>query len=148
MRLEVRRRWEDGTCTEGELHIDGTFFCYTLEDIVRAAGVKVPGQTAIPPQLGQQAMIYKVTLAMSAKHGMIVPHVLDVPMFVAIEIHWGNWAKDTEGCLLVGMTRGADFIGSSKVAFQKLMDVLTPAFGRHEDITIMYRNDFFQAQTA
>lgn len=34
----------------------------------------------------------------------------------------GNTSEDTEGCILVGMTKSEDFIGNSKMAFSRLMD--------------------------
>lgn len=51
-----------------------------------------------------------------------MPHVLNVPDFEGVLIHWGNFAHDTEACLLVGRQRGPmpDFIGESKMAFSEL----------------------------
>jgi Family of unknown function (DUF5675) len=69
--------------------------------------------------------MYQVALLKSPKFGFITPHVLNVPGFTAIEIHIGNGPADTEGCTLVGLSRGTDFIYSSKPAFQQLMAVLS-----------------------
>ncbi len=49
-----------------------------------------------------------------------LPHVEDVPGHTGILIHWGNWAKDTEDCLLVGRTEAVDFIGHSVEEFDVL----------------------------
>ena len=66
-----------------------------------------------------------------------MPHVLDVPGFEGIRIHAGNTDKDTEGCLLVGMTRATDFIGQSRLAFTALMDKLKSS----TDVTITYAKE-------
>lgn len=43
-----------------------------------------------------------------------------------ITIHWGNTDKDTEGCLLLGMTKSNDnnSVGSSRVACKKFYDLM------------------------
>ncbi len=77
----------------------GTFKYYTLEDTDRkleAGGIKIPGQTAIPR--GR----YRVTLAWSPKRNALVPYLLDVHQFTAVQIHGGNKPEDTEGCILLG----------------------------------------------
>jgi len=110
MRLVLQRKWASETSTIGELSVDGVFECYTLEDVVRV-GPKVPGATAIP------AGEYKVVIDMSTRFKKLMPHVLDVPGFEGIRIHAGNVSADTEGCPLLGRTKGKDFVGESKLAF-------------------------------
>lgn len=44
-----------------------------------------------------------------------------------------NYKDDTLGCILVGESKALDFIGGSKMAFAKLMDILTKT---KEPITI------------
>ena len=129
LNLVVTRKIFDDVSTIGELSINGVFECYTLEDTVRALGVKVDGKTAIP--LG----IYKVILDMSTRFKRIMPHVLDVLGFEGIRIHCGNTDADTEGCLLVGRTEGKDFIGHSKEEFDALFLKLQAA----KSISITYQ---------
>jgi hypothetical protein len=65
--------------------------------------------------------------------------LLNVPQFVGIRIHIGNFSKDTEGCIMVGATNekdGDDFIGDSKVAFDRLFEKMEEAEKREEEITI------------
>jgi len=88
---------------------------YTLEPPFRPEDVK---PRAIP------AGTYDVSLRYSPKHSRIVPHIANVPGFEAIEIHWGNYPKDTEGCLLVGKTHSRNFVGNSRLAFDELFSVL------------------------
>ena len=118
MLLTVNRRWYTDKSTIGELLVNNDFFCFTLEDVVREPGVKIPGQTAIP------AGHYKVVYDYSPKHQHNLPHILDVPMFTRILIHPGNTNVDTEGCILVGLHREADRITESRKAFDQLLPVL------------------------
>ena len=115
MEIVVTRKTFTDKSTIGDMEIDGEFFCYTLEDTVRAPGVKVPAKTAIP------AGRYRLVVDMSARFGKLMPHILDVPMFSGIRIHKGNTDKDTEGCIIVGMAVDDDFVGQSKLAYDKLM---------------------------
>lgn len=134
MLLTVTRRWFTDKSTIGTLSIDNVQFCYTLEDVVRAPGVKIPGETAIPEGT------YQLSLRWSNKHGCNVPHVEDVPNFAEIEVHWGNKAVDTEGCLLVGKTHGVDFISTSKETWAALMHKIANTM-LHEEVLITYRSE-------
>ena len=118
MNITVNRKWFTSQSTIGEMLIDGVFFSYTLEDMVRPAGVKVFGETAIP------AGTYKVVIDQSTRFKRLMPHVLDVPGFDGIRIHNGNTAADTEGCILLGATKSKDFVGNSKTTFDKFFSLL------------------------
>lgn len=118
MELTLNRDVLKNEFTLGELSIDGKFFCYTVEDVVRS-GAKVHGKTAIP--YGR----YKVILNMSNRFKKIMPLLIDVPQFEGIRIHAGNTALDTEGCLIVGMVRTGNGVGMSRVAYTKLMEKLS-----------------------
>lgn len=97
--LERKEFYPDRTVGGLYLPDDGSFKYYSLEDADRkleAGGIKVPGQTAIPK--GR----YRITLDWSPKRNALVPYLLDVPQFIAIQIHGGNRPEDTEGCILLG----------------------------------------------
>ncbi len=64
--------------------------------------------------------IYKVTLYDSPSHGCKVPWV-HVPGREYIEIHPGNYEKDSKGCILVGETRDGFAVDNSRTTFQMLM---------------------------
>ena len=54
-----------------------------------------------------------------------MPLLLNVPNYEGVRIHYGNYSKDTDGCILLGMTEGKDFIGQSRNAFKDFMEVLS-----------------------
>jgi hypothetical protein len=125
MKITVKRLHRTELSTIGELSIDGKFECYTLEDKER--DVKIKSETAIPK--GE----YKVIINQSNRFKRLLPLLLNVKNFEGVRIHPGNTNHDTEGCILVGTTRSKDFIGSSRVAFQRLFKKMQLA----KDITLI-----------
>ncbi len=101
--------------TLGTLYIDGTEFCKTVEDMERMEGEKVFGKTAIPK--GE----YKVIINHSNHFNKSLPLLLDVPNFEGIRIHSGNSAADSEGCIILGMTRTINGVAMSRIAMDKFM---------------------------
>ena len=121
MKIEVKRYDFKDNYTVGRLYIDGVYFCYTLEDVVRQ-GAKVDGQTAIPTGT------YNVIINHSNRFNRDLPLLENVPNFTGVRIHSGNTDKDTDGCILLGQTyAGQDFIGNSKAAFDVFFDKLKAA---------------------
>lgn len=140
MNIVVQREPSKLRTTLGRLSIDGIGFCDTLEDLIREVpgeaveSWKIAGETAIPQGL------YKVSVVNSMKFGPQTLAVKDVPGFDGIRIHAGNTAADTHGCLLVGYRTADDFVGMSRVALQKLKDIVLKAMREGELVTIEYRN--------
>lgn len=124
MKLRLLREPSALDATLGLLLVDGRWFCWTLEDVVRevagqpVAAWKVPGATAIP--FGR----YTVRVTMSARFKRPLPLVEGVPGFEGIRFHRGNTAKDTEGCIIVGATRGPAFVGQSTTMEDRLVKLL------------------------
>ena len=122
MKLKLVRQTFTSHSTIGNLYIadagsdEYRFECFVLEDVVRA--VKTPGETAIPE--GE----YKIVIDESKRFKRRMPRLLDVPGFEGVRIHAGNTAADTEGCLLVGKTKGVNFVGLSRKAFAELFSKL------------------------
>jgi hypothetical protein len=110
------------TMTLGKVYIDTKFFAYSLEDPVRPKGVIVPNDTAIPA--GRYEVVWEKSPRLSRKHGydFFTPRLVGVPGFLGILIHVGNFPRDTEGCVLMGLRKYRDGIGES----QKAMDWLYP----------------------
>lgn len=121
MNIDIVRQYFTDRTTIGKVAVDGVFRCWSLEDCCREAvprtwrqELKIPGRTAIP--YGR----YEVTVTHSYRFGRAMPLLLQVPDFEGVRIHKGNTEADTHGCILVGGTRGQDFIGDSTVAFSTL----------------------------
>jgi hypothetical protein len=123
LELKLIRTTFTGKSTIGDLYIDETYHCHTLEDVVRN-GEKVYGSTAIPS--GR----YEVIMTMSARFGKIMPLLLNVPGFEGVRIHKGNTAADTLGCLLVGADKGVDRIGNCTPVYDRLVEKITRALPR------------------
>jgi hypothetical protein len=115
--------------TIGKFYINDKFFCYTLEDKVRPLGEKVHGKTAICHG------VFSVTIGWSNRFKQLMPYVYNQKdynliddghgvQFRGVRIHWGNYPKDTEGCILVGFTESKDFVGNSRKAYSELMTIL------------------------
>lgn len=129
MILLLTRKWFTDRSTVGELEIDGTFECYTLEDATRDD--KIPGETCIPK--GK----YPVVITMSNRFRKFMPLVKNVPNFEGIRIHIGNSPEDTEGCILVGRSRSKDWISNSRVAYDALYPKLEVALLAGESISLV-----------
>jgi len=151
MELFVERTPSANGCTFGRFLVEGNPRWATLEDVIRPAMVKVPGETAIPP--GR----YRVILSTSPRFGenafyqsicrdaeglARVPELLAVPGFAGIRIHVGNYAKDTDGCILIG--KGAlptlEMITQSRLAYRELMALLMDAERHQEPIWVTMQN--------
>lgn len=107
--------------TLGEIFIDGGHQCFTLE---------LPDRDGLPGSAIPQGT-YKIELAPSPRFMVSedawmkqfssrMPHITGIPGRSLIMIHWGNFPNETDGCILVGETRGADSLGNSREAFQTL----------------------------
>ena len=129
MLLQLEREPSTKKSTSGRLFVDGSFICYTLEDVIR--DVKVYGETAIP------AGEYEVRLSHSPRFQKVLPEVLEVPNFVGIRIHAGNTAEDSHGCILVGSEQQKDKVLNSRVTLEKLMSILEKATDK---ITLVIQN--------
>lgn len=116
MDITIQRKWLTPQATCGEMSLNGGSFCFTLEprkDQSKGKPYSIPIGT------------YEIKLLKSKRFQMITPHVMNVPGFTEIEIHPGNYPKDTEGCCLVGESHLLDFVGNSRKTFVELMNKLT-----------------------
>ncbi len=120
MKLRIIRKTFTEKSTIGELHLDGQFFCYTLEDkdrgltddmsILTIKAKKLFGITAIP--YGS----YKMVVNTSPKFGRLLPRFINIKGFDGVLMHRGNTAEDTLGCIIVGYKKGKDTVYESTKA--------------------------------
>jgi hypothetical protein len=144
MQISIKRQPSACGCTLSTWYVNGQFQCYGLEDVVRGPSeAKVYGQTAIP------AGTYVVLVTMSSRFKRLLPLLTDLPgkrtLFgslpigeCGVRIHPGNYARDTEGCLLPGTSMGADraSVANSRVAFEALFAKIQAAAAKHEPIKL------------
>lgn len=103
--------------TLGKFFVDDLYFAETLEDRDRGLDssmteeeilrIKIKKETAIP--VGR----YRVAFTYSQRLKRTLPILLDVKGFQGIRMHKGNTNVDTEGCPIVGSTRGVDAVYQS-----------------------------------
>jgi hypothetical protein len=128
--------------TGGVLKTDkGRFVAYTLEDTRRSDSVKIAGRTCILP--GR----YKVVVTHSPKFKVLLPLLMNVPMFTGIRMHGGNTPDHTDGCILVGKVRGAapDWIGQCAPALAEVIRLLHTSDTPEVFITIIEEPDALEA---
>lgn len=116
MELKLVRETFTQDSTIGKLYMNDVFFCFTLEDKVR--DVKIPHITAIP------AGRYEVVISYSNRFKQLMPLLLNVPNYEGVRIHWGNYAADTDGCILLGSKKFVNMVGNSKATYAKFMNLM------------------------
>jgi hypothetical protein len=92
----------------GKLFVNGELFCDTLENTKKI----IPTGT------------YKIVLVWSNKFRRVLPELVNVPKRAAIRIHRGNSAKDTRGCILVGISDKAGWVSNSAQYEQKVVELV------------------------
>ena len=117
-KIVITRIFKGDKYTIGKLSIDGLYVCDTIEDKVRADGVKIHGETAIP--IG----VYLGDVFFSRKFGYNVVRIFGVPMFEGIYIHKGNTEKDSLGCIIVGYNDKKGWVSRPTEAMDKIIKIL------------------------
>jgi hypothetical protein len=137
MEIEVTRKIFQEKDTIGDLTFpsnNNNLLCNTLELPMPADGNYTHGFCIVPGR-------YKVQIVFSPALQHAVPQLVSVPGREYIEIHWGNAAKDTHGCILTGNYEGGiNWVDHSIDDFSELMDILYRAVSRKEDIWITIKN--------
>lgn len=151
MEIKLIRKYLKDSYTIGQLYINGTYFCDTVEDRVRdlnkdgdlcdCGESKVYGKTAIPYGA------YEVTIKVkSPKYSCrasynwckgYLPRLIGVPHFDGILIHAGNTADDSAGCIIVGRNKTKGKVIDSMVTLKELYKRLEQADTKGETIKIL-----------
>jgi hypothetical protein len=144
MELKLQRRFSGEGYTIGSLYIDNKYFCDTLEDADRGLTQSMPleeirrkkvlHETAIPTGM------YKVIVNLSPAKRRMLPRLSDVPGFSGILIHRGNTKRDSSGCILVGENKVKGKVINSTQYEKRLVEILTQAQERDEEIRIEITN--------
>ena len=144
MEVLIDRAWKKDGYTISRLYVNGKLFgCNTLEDTDRGLRKdmqleeikkkKVYGQTAIPR--GSYECVYTY----SNRFKKMLPLLKDVPGFDGIRIHSGNSAKDTEGCILVGLNLKKGMVLNSREWTSKLVSKMKEVWNRKERVIIIIK---------
>lgn len=138
--IEIVRKWETASATVSTLSVDnGTLRGYVLErpgPDTTQSGLRL----RIPE--GSYRLQWHNSNIDSVKRYNPVPLLYNnvVPQGRYILIHNGNYPRDTDGCLLVGQTRGTDFVGESVAMLRKLTEFLQR--GGIETIQLSINSDY------
>ena len=134
MNIKVIAYKKTATTVVSRLYINNHFECYILEDVDRGLkqsmtlkeilAIKKPGITAIPE--GK----YNLDITYSNRFKKDMPLILNVPGYEGIRIHPGNYAVNTDGCLLPGTGEVPDIVTNSVIAFHAFFEKLIPAVKR------------------
>ena len=109
MLVKLIRNQPQGKALFGQLYVDGTFFCDTLENT----------DYAIPTGF------YRLRVTMSPRFKIFLPILDGVIGRSGIRIHAGNTIDHTEGCILVGEADLPNLrLLSSLKTLHRLCDVL------------------------
>lgn len=125
--IELERAYlPDNSATLGKLTINSEIF-YTLEPPWRGNEVKVSciPEGVYPLQLRESPIVRRT----SAGHYAEGWEIADVPGRTFIMFHVGNWARDTEGCVLVGEDfswhqEHGPMVTRSRSAFHRFMQTM------------------------
>ena len=111
MELILKRGLSTGISIPGDLYVGQTHAAFTLER----------EDVAIPT--GR----YQIELYDSPHFGRPMPRLVDVPDRADIEIHWGNYPWNSDGCILVGEEQSPDRIWHTQDEFKILFDIIEQA---------------------
>ncbi|EPS3559264.1 DUF5675 family protein [Campylobacter jejuni] len=151
MKVTINRRYTGKTCVIGKFKVLDDeekilFECFSLEE--DKEGVERNKDLRIPEGIynleRHSPSRFENTLRSITKKDddtMINVYNDDVPSSRAILIHWGNTDKDTQGCILLGLTKdnNNESVGQSRQACKEFYDLM---HGKNlEDIKLEITNE-------
>jgi Family of unknown function (DUF5675) len=147
--LTLYRYTDDGDTTLGLLSVNGSFYCYTLEDAFH--NPKIAGKTRIPA--GTYPISFgKENTPLTLKYQERYPEwftfhleLKNVPGFASIYIHNGGDHTDTEGCILVSDALSAgnekQILTNSRNTFKRLYEFLGQKISEGVPIGIIVKDE-------
>ncbi|EAH7403984.1 hypothetical protein TY756_000601 [Campylobacter jejuni] len=150
MKITINRRYTGKTCVIGQFKVldddDKILFeCFSLEEdkegLESGKDLRIP--TGVYNLRRHSPSRFENTLRSITKKDdtMINVYNDDVPSSRAILIHWGNTDKDTQGCILLGLTKdnNNESVGQSRQACKEFYDLM---HGKNlEDIKLEITNE-------
>ncbi|EJA3610249.1 hypothetical protein MWJ05_000762 [Campylobacter jejuni] len=151
MKITINRRYTGKTCVIGKFKVldddDKILFeCFSLEEdkegLESGKDLRIP--TGVYNLRRHSPSRFENTLRSITKKDddtMINVYNDEVPSSRAILIHWGNTDKDTQGCILLGLTKdnNNESIGQSRQACKEFYDLM---HGKNlEDIKLEITNE-------
>lgn len=149
MKILIDRNYKYPKYTVGEVYVNGTFYCYSLEDTDRGLHVDMPmryfkerkvyGETAIP------CGVYEIIIDWSPKFKKYMPHVMwrnadgklvEVPGFSGIRLHSGANSSNTLGCIMFGRWEGGDRLIASPAITSNLVGKIEKARNEKETVIL------------
>ncbi|EDO7699613.1 hypothetical protein G3S47_000398 [Campylobacter coli] len=156
MKVTINRRYTGKTCVIGKFKVlsddDKILFeCFFLEEdkegVERNKDLRIPeGIYNLERHTGSSFNISgRKTVAgvkvLKDDDFVINVYNEEVPLDRRILIHWGNTDKDTEGCILLGLTKdnNNESVGQSRQACKEFYDLM---YGKNlEDIKLEITNE-------
>ncbi|EIJ7329408.1 hypothetical protein LI608_001241 [Campylobacter jejuni] len=151
MKVTINRRYTGKTCVIGKFKVldddDKILFeCFSLEEdkegLESGKDLRIPeGNYNLRRHTPSRFENTLRSITKKDDDTMINVYNDDVPSSRAILIHWGNTDKDTQGCILLGLTKdnNNESVGQSRLACKEFYDLM---YGKNlEDIKLEITNE-------
>ncbi|EDC3068777.1 hypothetical protein WCZ05_000564 [Campylobacter jejuni] len=151
MKITINRRYTGKTCVIGKFKVLGDdeeilFECFSLEEdkegLESGKDLRIPeGNYNLKRHSPSRFENTLRSITKKDDDTMINVYNDDVPASRAILIHWGNTDKDTQGCILLGLTKdnNNESVGQSRLACKEFYDLM---YGKNlEDIKLEITNE-------
>lgn len=150
MKITINRRYTGKTCVIGKFKVlddDKILFeCFSLEEdkegLESGKDLRIPeGNYNLKRHSPSRFENTLRSITKKDDDTMINVYNDEVPSSRAILIHWGNTDKDTQGCILLGLTKdnNNESVGQSRQACKEFYDLM---HGKNlEDIKLEITNE-------
>ncbi|MCE7171729.1 DUF5675 family protein [Campylobacter coli] len=151
MKVTINRRYTGKTCIIGKFKVLDDkekilFECFSLEEdkegLESGKDLRIPeGNYNLKRHSPSRFENTLRSITKKDDDTMINVYNDDVPSSRAILIHWGNTDKDTQGCILLGLTKdnNNESVGQSRQACKEFYDLM---HGKNlEDIKLEITNE-------
>ncbi|EKL4717825.1 hypothetical protein PR342_000300 [Campylobacter jejuni] len=151
MKVTINRRYTGKTCVIGKFKVLDDeekilFECFTLEEdkegLESGKDLRIPeGNYNLRRHTPSRFENTLRSITKKDDDTMINVYNDEVPASRAILIHWGNTDKDTQGCILLGLTKdnNNESVGQSRLACKEFYDLM---HGKNlEDIKLEITNE-------